>query len=69
MLRNTSKSSLIFRLLTFVFLLNLSVATLSAQVESKANDLLRQMTIEEKVAQLTQLARVSPLGSSRTKTA
>jgi len=57
MLRETSKckSSLPLRLLVLIFLVNLSVTLLAAQVESKANDLLRQMTLEEKVAQLTQL--------------
>lgn len=50
-----SKSSILLRLLALIFLVNLSISTLAAQVESKADDLLRQMTIEEKVAQLTQL--------------
>jgi beta-glucosidase len=55
MFREASKSSLTFRLLAPIFFVQLCVALLPAQVESKANDLLRQMTLEEKVAQLTQL--------------
>jgi len=55
MFRQASKSSLTFRLLAPIFFVQLYVALLPAQVESKANDLLRQMTLEEKVAQLTQL--------------
>ena len=57
MFRVTSKfkRSLRFRLLAPIFFMHLCVALLPAQVETKANDLLRQMTLEEKVAQLTQL--------------
>src|SRR5882762_10928170 len=57
MFRVTSKfkRSLLFRLLAPIFFMHLCVALLPAQVETKANDLLRQMTLEEKVAQLTQL--------------
>jgi beta-glucosidase len=56
MFRDASKSSVIFRLLAPLFLVPLFVALSLAQVESKANDLLRQMTLEEKVAQLSQLS-------------
>jgi beta-glucosidase len=57
MFRETSKSKafLIVQLLAPMFLVPLCAAPLPAQVESRANDLLRQMTLEEKVAQLTQL--------------
>jgi beta-glucosidase len=57
MFRVTSKfkRSLRFRLLAPIFFMHLCVALLPAQVETKANDLLQQMTLEEKVAQLTQL--------------
>ncbi len=50
-----SRAPLIFRLLAPIFFVPFCVGVLAAQVESKANDLLRQMTLEEKVAQLTQL--------------
>ena len=56
MLRNISKfRPEFFRLLATVAVLHLSVTTLSAQVESKADQLLRQMTLEEKIAQLSQM--------------
>jgi len=50
-----SKSPLIVYLLTSIFFLLVCAAPLPAQVESKANDLLRQMTLEEKVGQLSQM--------------
>ena len=55
MFREVSKSSFMFRFLATIFFALWCVALLPAQVESKANELLRQMTLEEKVAQLTQL--------------
>jgi beta-glucosidase len=56
MFRQAAKASLRFRLLAPIFLVPLCVALSPAQVESNANDLLRQMTLEEKVAQLSQLS-------------
>lgn len=50
-----SKSSLTVCFLTAIFFLLVCTAPLPAQVESKANDLLRQMTLEEKVGQLSQM--------------
>lgn len=50
-----SKSFLVVRMLAAVFFVQICALTLSAQVESKANELLRQMTLEEKVAQLSQM--------------
>src|SRR5690348_9734645 len=50
-----SKSPLIVYLLAAIFFLLVCAAPLPAQVESKANDLLRQMTLEEKVGQLSQM--------------
>lgn len=47
--------SFFIRLVGSVLLAHLSLPVLSAQVEPKATDLLRQMTLEEKVAQLSQI--------------
>jgi beta-glucosidase len=50
-----SKSSFIARLFTAIIFSQLCMSSLYAQVESKANELLQQMTLEEKVGQLSQL--------------
>ena len=55
MSREVSRSSFMFRFWAPIFFALWCVAFLPAQVESRVNDLLRQMTLEEKVAQLTQL--------------
>jgi beta-glucosidase len=57
MLRHTSRSesSLASRLIAIVVLAQFCLPVSFAQVEAKANALLRQMTLEEKVAQLSQL--------------
>ncbi|HKW18895.1 MAG TPA: beta-glucosidase BglX [Terriglobales bacterium] len=57
MLLETMKSRLFLavRVLAAIFFVELCTVTLPAQVESKANDLLRQMTLEEKVGQLSQM--------------
>lgn len=47
--------SLLSRIIVLFFLLHSGIASLSAQTRPNANDLLRQMTLEEKVAQLSQL--------------
>ena len=47
--------SLVFRIIAFFFLLQSGVLHLFAQAHPNAKDLLRQMTLEEKVAQLSQL--------------
>jgi len=49
-----SKSSFIARLFTAIIFSQLCMSSLYAQVESKANELLQQMTLEEKVGQLNQ---------------
>jgi len=54
-LETTNPKSVLVHLLVTVFFVLLCVAALPAQVESRANDLLKQMTLEEKIAQLTQL--------------
>jgi beta-glucosidase len=48
-------SFLVFRVIVFFFLLQSGVLHLFAQTHPSAKDLLRQMTLEEKVAQLSQL--------------
>ena len=50
-----SRSFLALRVFTAIFLLHICAVTLHAQVESKTNELLRQMTLEEKVGQLSQM--------------
>ena len=53
--RFRSGLSWVFRLAVAVLLTHLCLPALFAQTGTKANDLLRQMTLEEKVAQLSQL--------------
>ncbi|SRR6266496_33317 len=56
MLLKTSKlKSSFVRVFTAIFFGQLIVASLSAQVESRVNDLLRQMTLDEKIGQLSQM--------------
>ncbi len=50
-----SKPLLILRLLAAILFAQLWVPLMHAQAEARANDVLRQMTLEEKIAQLTQL--------------
>ena len=53
MLLETSK--LTVRVLAAIFFLEICAANLLAQMQLKANDLLRQMTLEEKIGQLSQM--------------
>ena len=55
MLQISSKSSVAVRILIFLLLALFALGQASAQGHSNAQDLLRQMTLEEKVAQLSQL--------------
>ncbi len=50
-----SASSSIFRLVILIILVQTAVLSVSAQTHPNAKDLLRQMTLEEKIAQLSQL--------------
>ena len=50
-----SGSSLTFRLALLVLLTLIVVPALSAQTHPQASEMLRQMTLEEKIAQLSQL--------------
>src|SRR5580693_372631 len=52
---SNAKSSFVFRALVAIFFAQICVVSLSAQVKSKVGDLLRQMTLEEKIGQLSQM--------------